>query len=181
MSFVSPDAVVEILAEAGGRIVGRTRLQKAVCALELTGLGYGFSFNYRHFGPYSEELKLACDYADAKGLICEERKTATWGGEYSAFVTSAKPKEGGDNAKNRETLLGIVVAADPVALELAVTAAFLASKGVVAPWGEVAERKRAKATARAMSDAKDLYKKMQSVNSPKPLHDMTGSSLVPSN
>lgn len=178
MSYVNPKAIVEILAQAGGRIIGRTRLQKAVCALELTGLGYGFSFSYKHFGPYSEELKLTCDYADALGLIYEERKTAVWGGEYSVFGTAEVSKEKNDTDKKREALLGIIVIAEPVALELAVTAAFLASKGFVAPWGEVIERKKAKATERAISEARELYKRLQSIEVPNPLPNITGSSLV---
>lgn len=179
MSYVNPKAVVEILALAGGKIIGRTRLQKAVCALELTGLGFGFTFSYKHFGPFSDELKFACDYADALGLIHEERKTATWGGEYSVFATHAEASaERSDTDKSREALLRVMVDTNPIALELAITAAFLASKGFVSPWGEVAVRKKAKATPQAMSEAKELYQQLKSVEVPKALPDIRGTSLV---
>lgn len=180
MTYVNPRTIAEILALAGGRIIGRTRLQKSVCALELTGLGYGFSFSYKHFGPFSDELKLSCDYADALGLIHEERKKASWGGDYSVFQTSAEhfPKEKSDTDKCREALLGVLVNADPVAVELAVTAAFLACRGFVSPWGEVVQRKQAKATPRTVLEAKELYKQMQSIDVPKALPDIQGSSLV---
>ncbi len=41
----------EIVRDVGGRIVGRTRLQKIAYLLELAGFGVGFRFEYRHFGP----------------------------------------------------------------------------------------------------------------------------------
>ena len=41
------EAVREIVALSGGRLIGKTRLQKAGYLLELAGLGYGFDFSYR--------------------------------------------------------------------------------------------------------------------------------------
>ena len=55
------DKVADIIRDAGGKVVGRTRLQKLGYLLELSGLGDGFSFEYRHYGPYSEELAAADD------------------------------------------------------------------------------------------------------------------------
>ena len=49
------EKVADIVRDAGGKIVGRTRLQKIGYLLELSGLGEGFSFDYRHYGPFSEE------------------------------------------------------------------------------------------------------------------------------
>ena len=174
MTYADPNAVFDIVNLAGGRIVGRTRLQKCTCGLELTGLGYGFSFSYKHFGPYSEDLKIACNDADALGLVREQRKTATWGGEYSAFVAAAAIDAKSDQKKRpaRELLLQIMASADPIALELAITAAYLAAKGVRNPWSEVEERKQEKATPNAVKSAKKLYREMQSVRTPTPLPDI---------
>jgi uncharacterized protein YwgA len=41
---------------AGGEIVGKIRLQKEIYLLDQIGLRSGFSFEYHHYGPYSEEL-----------------------------------------------------------------------------------------------------------------------------
>lgn len=54
--------VVAIVRDAGGRIVGRTRLQKIGFFLEAAGLGAGFPFKYKHYGPYSEELSAASQF-----------------------------------------------------------------------------------------------------------------------
>ncbi len=171
MTYADPRAVFEIVSLAGGCIIGRTRLQKCTCGLELTGLGYGFSFFYKRFGPYSEDLKLACDDADALGLVHEQRRTANWGGEYSAFVTGAADGARDEPVKRqaRVQLLKIMITADPIALELAVTAAFLAAKGVPNPWDEVKARKQAKATISAVKKAKKLYRELRTVPTPTPL------------
>ena len=59
--------------------------------------------------------------------------------------------------------------ADSVALELAVTAAFLADNGDDDAWNEVAERKRSKATPEMMAKAKTLYRDFQKIDVPKAL------------
>lgn len=74
------DKVTEIIRAAGGEIVGRTRLQKVAYLLELAGLGHGFSFEYRHYGPYSEDLALASRNADLLGFLEEEERPTSWGG-----------------------------------------------------------------------------------------------------
>jgi len=170
MTEASPKAVADLIYRAGGRLVGRTKLQKSACPLEMAGLGYGFRFNYRLFGPYSDELQVACDDADALGLIKERKKSASWGGSYYAFESGesqlpAKPSV----ARTRSRLLKIAAEADPVELELAVTAAFLSSNGVATPWDKVAARKPAKATEMRMAKAKELYGKLLRVPTPKPL------------
>ena len=47
------DEVRDIVALAGGRIVGKTRLQKAVFILELAGVGFGFEFSYHHLKSFT--------------------------------------------------------------------------------------------------------------------------------
>ena len=63
--------VAAIIADAGGRVVGRTRLQKVAYFLNVTGLEDTFSFSYKHYGPYSEELALAARIANIFGDIAE--------------------------------------------------------------------------------------------------------------
>lgn len=167
--MTSPKVLGELVSLAGGRIVGRIKLQKSVCALELTGLGYGFQFNYRHFGPYSEDLKIACGDADALGYISERTETANWGGWYSVFESKEVVNPSNLEQKQRSKLLQVAANADSVELELAITAAFLASKGVADPWREVQVRKSSKAVPERMKAAKVLYQMLASVETPRPL------------
>lgn len=150
---------------AAGEIVGRTRLQKTLAILEIAELGYGFSYDYYKFGPYSEDLVESTDRALALGYVYEEEKRAAWGGRYSIFRTD-KVVPTGLNA--RDALIKIAKEADAVALELAVTAAFLADRGAQDPWSEVAERKPDKIDS--LDKAKRLYGEFLRVGGlPKPL------------
>src|SRR5262249_39759380 len=83
--------VAAIVRDAGGRIVGRTRLQKIGFVLEAAGLGDGFPFKYRHYGPYSDELMAASRTAAVVGLVDETEHAASWGGSYSTFATNLPP------------------------------------------------------------------------------------------
>ena len=65
MSLTDPELATAIVRDAGGEIVGRTRLQKTAYLLEVTGLGSGVYFAYRHYGPYSEDLALSA----ARGVV----------------------------------------------------------------------------------------------------------------
>jgi hypothetical protein len=76
-----------IVAAAGGKLLGRIRLQKLAYLLELVGLGEGFHFHHKHYGPYCEELALAVRDATLIGLLHEEEQAASWGGTYSVFTT----------------------------------------------------------------------------------------------
>ncbi len=146
-------------------MVGRTRLQKVAYLLEVAGLGEGFAFEYRHYGPYSAELAVAARRAGLLGLIEEKEKVANWGGLYSIYsVTTA--------ATNRKTarteLAKAAAAADPIELELAATAAFL-SYQTTDPWGETARRKADKAAGGRIEKAKALYERLAGVKTPKRL------------
>src|SRR5665213_1953426 len=76
----------DIIRVAGGQVIGRTRLQKIAYLLEITGAGSGFSFEYRHYGPYSEQLANAASTAKTIGVITEVECSTSWGGWYSVFT-----------------------------------------------------------------------------------------------
>lgn len=152
----------EIVRDAGGYIVGRTKLQKIAYLLELAGLGDGFRFEYRHYGPYSEELADAIQVADAFGLITEEERQADWGGIYSIFITSesAGPRDSGLRARFAESAAKI----EAVELELAATAAYLAAvEGISDPWKETARRKPEKVGGGRLESAKRAYRDLGKV------------------
>jgi uncharacterized protein YwgA len=156
------EKVANIIHDAGGRVVGRTRLQKIAFLLELTGLGEGLDFEYRHYGPYSEQLANAVSTATTVGLISEEERAASWGGSYSIFTTSNRHS----NASSaRLELIAKTASADPIALELAATAAYFAAEGESDPWGETARRKPEKAADR-LDSAKSLYLRLENLSTP---------------
>ena len=154
-----PREAAKIVQLAGGEIVGSTRLQKIGCLLEMVGVGVGFDYSYHRFGPYSEELNIAAADADALDLIDIREKTAAWGGRYAIYRSLGGNIEP-TNSPVR-ALAETAAAANSVALELAVTAAFLAKNGYSNPWEEVAARKSAKATVEMMSQAKSLYENLR--------------------
>ena len=80
--MTTPKDVREIIADAGGSIAGRTRLQKSAYFLEVGGVGAGFDFSYHYYGPYSEELATAASDAKALKLINEE-----WNSSMSGRLT----------------------------------------------------------------------------------------------
>jgi hypothetical protein len=68
----------------------------------------------------------------------------------------------------RKKILELGKDANPISLELAATAAFLARKKNPEPWVETARRKPEKA-AKCVDDAIALYAKMKLVKTPKQL------------
>jgi uncharacterized protein YwgA len=153
------DKAARIIRDAGGRVVGRTRLQKVAYLLELANLGDGFSFHYRHYGPYSEQLSQATELADLFGLIAEEERPTSWGGTYSIY--SFVGNDASESSEVRRHLASSAVEADPIELELATTAAFLKAEGETDPWGETLRRKPDKAEQDRLAKAKALYKRLR--------------------
>lgn len=164
-----PDSndAANVIAEAGGDIVGKTRLQKLVYFLEVAGIGYGFKFEYRRFGPYSEELSLAVHNAEALEFITKAERETTWGGTVTKFSTSRKPAD--SSAKGRKELAKMAAKSDSIEIELAATALFLHLQKEQDPWGETAARKPEKAGNGRIDKAKELYKRLRSVNTARPL------------
>jgi uncharacterized protein YwgA len=160
------EKIADLIRDAGGEVIGRTRLQKIAFLLEITGLGEGFSFEYRHYGPYSAGLATAARKASLLGLIDETEKVASWGGYYSIYKV-VHPSVG-KVAKVRLELAKVAAEADPVELELAATAAFLSDE-TPAPWEETAKRKADKAANGRLEKAKSLYRKLFDIKTPKRL------------
>lgn len=149
----------EIVRDAGGRVVGRTKLQKVAYLLELTGLGAGFSFEYRHYGPYSEDLADAVRMAVAFNLISEEERMADWGGMYSIYAYSGSSKSQRDQ---RAAFAQKAASFGAIELELAATAAYLKKvEGSHDPWEDTKRLKPEKATSSRLNAAKQAYKDLE--------------------
>jgi len=155
-----------IVRDAGGHIVGRTKLQKIGFFLEAAGVGSGFPFQYKHYGPYSEQLAAAAQHAAALRLIFEQESVAAWGGQYSTFYTQMPADPQTPPARRR--LAQEMVNADAVELELAATALYLAYERFPDPWGETARRKPDKAEGR-LEQARQLYQRLRQIPTPLPL------------
>lgn len=156
-----------IVSDAGGQVVGRTRLQKIACLRKLAGFDDGFIFEYRHYGPYCEELSDAIRMADAFGLVSEKICQANWGGTYSVYT--ATPQQDDASASLRTSFTKAAAEIDSIELELAATAAYLASEGCADPWEETARRKPEKAEDGRLDKAKSAYRKLLGMSTPKQL------------
>ncbi len=164
------EELVRIVSAADGEIVGRTRLQKTAFLLELAGLGSGYEFKYKHYGPFSEELASAVDLAPLLFDFREDQKRSGWGGTYSVFTSGAPYK--GDEGDPYRQLVSLAKRANPIALELAATAAYLASIGDADPWGETERRKPEKVTGGKLDQAKALYIRFKQLQLPQALPDI---------
>lgn len=146
--------VTDIVRDAGGTIVGRTRLQKVGFLLELAGVGEGFTFSYRHYGPYSEELATAARTAVLLKSLEEVECPTTWGGLCSIYSTNTPPRP--DVHATRRQIAHKGAQTNAIQLELVATALFLAQQGAQDPWAETARRKPEKANV-GLAGAKELY------------------------
>jgi uncharacterized protein YwgA len=153
--------VAQIIGDAGGEIVGRTKLQKTAFLLTLAGFENRFRFGYKHYGPFSEDLAETAELAAAFDLISERQQQAAWGGTYSVYtVQSVEPSE----QSGRVGLAREAARSDAVLLELAATAAYLAQEGKPQPWAETARRKPDKAADGRLDRAKELYARFRAAS-----------------
>lgn len=164
-----------IVQDAGGELVGRTRLQKIAFLLQLGGFQDVFPFEYRHYGPYSEELAQAMDVAVALGPVQEEERIADWGGKYSVYrYSGVSDTISTDRARFVQKAKHI----NAVELELAATAAYLfAVEGIGKtspgnPWEETRRRKPGKAANGCLERSMQAYEQLRSVTTVRPLPEL---------
>lgn len=159
-----------IVRDAGGRIVGRTRLQKIAFILEAAGVGAGFRFKYKHYGPYSEELTNASRTASLLGFLAETEQPTAWGGSFSIFSTTMVADQ--QIPESRRSLIREMVNVDAVELELAATALFLALERFPNAWNETARRKPEKAADGRLDRARALYESIRQIQTPNPFPNL---------
>jgi hypothetical protein len=163
-----------IVQDAEGRLVGRTRLQKVTYLAQLAGFGDDFHFEYRHFGPFSDELAEAMEIATGLSLVHEEERRSDWGGRYSIYTVNPNQDEPQGNA-DRANFVATAAKIGAIELELAATAAFLfveenfGKEGQGDPWAETARRKPDKAGEGRLEKSKAAYQQLRQVAAPRPL------------
>ncbi len=166
----------DIVRDAGGQLVGRTRLQKVAYLTHLAGFSDDFEFEYRHYGPFSEDLARAMEIATGIGLVKEEEKRTDWGGWYSIYEIDdrGEPAAGAD----RRRFVAAAARIGSIELELAATAAFLYAKEGIGqnndgdPWAETERRKPQEAAEGRLERAKQAYRALLALRAPVPLPEI---------
>lgn len=168
-------AATRIIQDAGGELVGRTRLQKIAYLLQLAGFGDEFHFEYKHYGPFSDDLARGMEIATAFGQVQEEEQHAAWGGWYSIYrLPNAQPS----SDPRRAEFVQLSKQIGAIELELAATAAFLyAVEGIGRtkdgnPWAETRARKPEKARDGRLEKAAAQYAKLRQLGTPTPLPEL---------
>lgn len=166
------EAAAQIIKDAGGELVGRTRLQKIAFLLDLAGFVKDFSFEYRHYGPYSEDLAQAMEIVSVLGPVREEERVAEWGGRYSIYRLEEEIEH---SHAGRSQFVQLAKEIDAVELELAATAAYLFTQSTKAPdnpWNETRRRKPTKALEGRLERAAAAYEKLRQLDTPSPLPEL---------
>lgn len=162
ISTEQAEAAAALIADAGGVIIGFTKIQKLAYLLEISGEGAGFRFENRGSGPFSEELSAALETARNFGLITIEERSTTPGNFYTVY--EAEIDSGSQSvSEQRRRVIEAAMETSPVTLEVATTAAWLASEQVGDPWGETARLKPAKATDKRIVEARRLMDSLSAV------------------
>lgn len=180
-----------IIKDAGGEVTGRIRLQKIVFLMSEMGflrdMAEPLSFNYHHYGPYSEAFAEGLDYCAENNLLEEETKKAGWGSEYYIYRLpqreseqenlSAESADGGNEAKQQEkAFVQIAKERSSVLLELAATALYLYKRESFDKrgnaWAETKSRKQVKARDGRLKKAFELYEELRNLPSPQPLPEI---------
>jgi len=154
-----------VVAAAGGRIVGRVRLQKVLYLLDQLGLNSGFTYEYHHYGPYSEALYEAVDFAKAFDLIDERMENRKSDGvRYSIFELKRDAEVViPDELKKPELRHALVLmnGVNATILELAATAHFLRQAEGRVDWkDEIVRRKGIKTEGGRLDRATDLLNEL---------------------
>lgn len=150
-----------IVRDAGGRLVGRTRLQKVAYLTQLAGFGQNFPFEYRHYGPYSEELAEAMEIAVGLKIVQEEKRVSASGATYSIYCTDAGAA---DDVRTR--FIRAAAGTSAIELELAATAAYLyieerrRGRDERDAWSITEKRKPGKAAEGRLEGAKAAYRRL---------------------
>lgn len=127
------DIVVAMIELNGGRLVGRTRLQKGGYLLHRCGANFELPFIYYHYGPYSSDLANGCLNARANKRIRISERPGRHGVRYAIFTLGkdARPsgRLGALPAEKARGLLKKMEKVEDIVLELAATIVYFVEDG----------------------------------------------------
>lgn len=154
--------VVDIVALAGGHLVGRTRMQKTIYLLDVLGLGSGASYYYYNFGPFSDEIADGISDSKFRGALVEQTEhRMSDGSPFSIFRTNKSAEQvhevGTLPAHQVKGTLQQFASYNSTVLELAATIHWLARIEKVSDWkNELVQRKGSKTQNGRMERAVEL-------------------------
>jgi uncharacterized protein YwgA len=157
-----PDLIVDIVALSGGRLVGRTRMQKTAYLLDAKGMKSGAAYYYYNFGPFSDEVADGISDSKFVGSLVEKiGHRQTDGSPFSIFESGRPANQitalGNLKRSDAINILNRLSAASSTVLELAATIHWLTFVEKVADWRtELKRRKGAKVDNGRMGKAADL-------------------------
>lgn len=156
------DLVVDIVALSGGKLVGRTRLQKTVYLLDTVGLKSGASYYYYNFGPFSDEIANGISDSKFVGSLHEVIENRMSDGSPFSIFKTRKPVEEIDSigrlpVDDVAPLLDRFSKSNSTVLELAATIHWLSHVEKVPNWrDELVRRKGSKTKNGRMERAVEL-------------------------
>lgn len=154
--------VLDVVALSGGRLVGRTRMQKTIYLLDVLGLGSGASYYYYNFGPFSDEIADGISDSKFSGALVEETEyRMSDGSPFSIFKTNGVSEQGRNvgalPADKVKAVLQRFASCNSTVLELAATIHWLAQVEKVPDWRrELIRRKGSKTQNGRMERAAEL-------------------------
>jgi uncharacterized protein YwgA len=124
------DFAVAVIAANGGKIVGKTRLQKTVYLLQKLCNAEAYSFEYHYYGPYSAELANDIDTASCMGVVKTSERHGYYSMPYVVYETEERKAAPvfGDTALVKKRLRELE-SVNAIVLELAATWIFLKDEG----------------------------------------------------
>ncbi len=165
--MTAKDIVVNLIALYGGKLVGRTRLQKQAYLLHRCGGNFKLNFVYHHYGPYSFALADGLTDALAEGQIEIDEKPGRYGIQYAIFSLTGDGTEhdriGGLSACKAGHLLKVMKdEVSDIVLEIAATILYLRDEGGYKDQAvtETKIRKPLKATEQRIRKAHSLLGKL---------------------
>lgn len=164
------EVAVGLIVLNGGKLVGRTRIQKQAYLLHRCGGNFGLQFTYHRYGPYCFELVGGLNDARAEGRIEVEEEIGRHGVAYAIFRSGERagiPQCLGDlEADGARNLLNKMKGISDIVLELAATIVFLRDewdyfgKDRIDPEEETRKRKPLKSTDERISAARKLLQEL---------------------
>lgn len=163
----SENVIASIVHLNGGKVVGKTRLQKTVHLLESLGLDTDFHFEYHNFGPFSADVAEAADIAVVSGVLDVQQKFGHHEmpySEYTSMISDDKAFLPGLPLNEATQYIMTMKKYNAVEMELASTLWFLLSERNFASeqesMSELKTLKPRKATEKRISRAASLLREL---------------------